>query len=131
MISHEMTRTMETALAEWVRLQAAALVQAANTETAAHVVIGLLAWASDQGFSAAPAPLYEGADWGFVGGVVVDARPFAEDLAIWLFAMAWNCDPSDPIASMAQDAAERQFVKASPCVPTPESAPAQETTGSA
>ena len=91
MISHEMTRTMETALAEWVRLQAAALVQAANTETAAHVVIGLLAWASDQG----------------------------------------NCDPSDPIASMAQDAAERQFVKASPCVPTPESAPAQETTGSA
>ena len=32
MISHEMTRTMETALAEWVRAQAVPLVLAAETE---------------------------------------------------------------------------------------------------
>lgn len=53
MISHEMTRTMETALAEWVRRQAVPLVLAADTEDEAAVVIELLA-ALVEGFTSAP-----------------------------------------------------------------------------
>ena len=54
MISHEMTRTMETALAEWVRAQAVPLVLAADTEDEAAAVIELLAWAPEQPLNAAP-----------------------------------------------------------------------------
>lgn len=82
MISHEMTRTMETALAEWVRAQAVPLVLAADTEDEAAAVIELLAWAPEQPFNAAPLPLYEASDRGFVARVVADTRPLAEDLAI-------------------------------------------------
>ena len=53
MISHEMTRTMETALAEWVRRQAVPLVLAADTEDEAAAVIELLA-ALVEGFASAP-----------------------------------------------------------------------------
>ena len=110
MISHEMTRTMETALAEWVRRQAVPLVLAADTEDEAAVVIELLAWAPEQPFNAAPLPLYEASDRGFVARVVADTRPLAEDLAIWLAAMAWDCywDSLGWLWSMAREAAERQ-----------------------
>lgn len=121
MISHEMTRTMETALAEWVRAQAVPLVLAADTEDEAAAVIELLAWAPEQPFNAAPPPLYEASDRGFLARVVADTNPVAEDLAIWLAAMAWDCSigstdehpdcASDPLGwlwSMAKEAAKRQ-----------------------
>ena len=115
---------METALAEWVRRQAVPLVLAADTEDEAAVVIELLAWAPEQPFNAAPLPLYEASDRGFVARVVADTQPLAEDLAIWLAAMAWDCsigttDEShavdwDSLAwlrSMAKEAAKRQAAR--------------------
>mgnify|MGYP007068773209 CR=1 FL=1 len=89
MISHEMTRTMETALAEWVRRQAVPLVLAADTEDEAAAVIELLAWAPEQPLNAAPLPLYEASPRGFVARDVARHRPLAEDSAIWPDAMAW------------------------------------------